>query len=243
MIELQLTFEHKPVNTFNFNKDTVLIGRDPTCDIRIDNVGVSRHHARIERHGDTWALVDLASGNGTFVKGKRISNYNLNSGDEINIWNYSIFFKAKSGTARPAAVPQTAPQPQQVKPKKLDPEMTIALDARQMDLKQKERSASKYGYVEYEDPKRGRQVFAMMKTTTFWGSSPNCELKISGWFVQPRHALIVRDEIGFRFINLARKKLGQVNDRTVDDHRLKSGDVITIASRTFKFVEGLPSYR
>ncbi len=245
MIELQLTFEHKPVNTFNFDKDTILIGRDPTCDIRIDNVGISRHHSRIERHGDTWVLMDLASGNGTFVKGKRITNYNLNSGDEINIWNYSLFFKTKGGAPKPAtaAAPASVPKPAQPKPKKLDPEMTIALNAKDMDLKQRERSTGKYGHVEYDDPKRGRQVFTMMKTTAFLGSAPACEIKLTGWFIQPRHALFVRDEIGFRFINLAAKKTGQVNGRVVDDHRLKSGDIINIASRKFKFVEGLPSYK
>lgn len=45
----------------------MLIGRHPGCEIVIDNVAVSRHHAQIlESHG-TYFLEDLRSRNGTFL--------------------------------------------------------------------------------------------------------------------------------------------------------------------------------
>src|SRR3989339_1953792 len=133
MVELTLTFERRPVNTFKLDKDVILIGRDPTCDVRINNVGISRHHARIEKHDNIYTLFDLGSSNGTYVKGQKITQHNLNSGDEINIWNFSIFFK----------IPESEQVKEEVKaPQKIDIDATIAIDRKQLDLRQKERSST-----------------------------------------------------------------------------------------------------
>lgn len=236
MIELTLTFDRKVVNTFNFDKDTVLIGRDPTCDVRIDNVGISRHHARIEKRGAIFTLVDLDSGNGTYVRGKRITQHNLNNGDEIGLWNFSLVFKTSQ------IVEETVAPPKE-KAAKIDPEMTIAVDVRQLDLKQRERSGGAVGYLVYEEPKRGQRTFSLMKTITFFGKDKDCAFILGGWFIQPRHAIIVRDETGFRFINCAARHQGTVNGAVVNDHRLQEGDVIRIASKTFKYFKGMPSAR
>lgn len=48
---------------------TFSIGRDAACDLAIDDLTVSRVHARLERTPDGWALIDLGSTNGTRVNG------------------------------------------------------------------------------------------------------------------------------------------------------------------------------
>jgi pSer/pThr/pTyr-binding forkhead associated (FHA) protein len=232
MVELTLTFERRPVNTFKLDKEVILIGRDPTCDVRIDNVGISRHHARIEKHDKIYTLFDLGSSNGTYVKGQKITQYNLNNGDEINIWNFSIFFK----------LPENEVIKEELStPQKIDIDATIAIDRKQLDLRQKERSSALLAHLSYHDNKKGDLTFAIMKTTTFFGKSPKCEFPISGFFIQHRQAAIVRDEIGFRFINFGNSAKGTVNNQVVDDYRLKNGDTIKIGAQTFKFNEGLPA--
>lgn len=59
---------------FNAQPSLELIaGRDENCDIVIEHNSVSRQHARILcEHGSLW-VEDLGSKNGTFIKGKRIS--------------------------------------------------------------------------------------------------------------------------------------------------------------------------
>lgn len=47
-------------------RPAVSLGRDPTCDIVVQNPRASRLHARIERRRDKYVLVDLSS-NGSFV--------------------------------------------------------------------------------------------------------------------------------------------------------------------------------
>jgi hypothetical protein len=48
------------------------IGRDPRCDLAIEDMTVSRIHARLEQTPDGWLLKDLSSTNGTRVNGWKV---------------------------------------------------------------------------------------------------------------------------------------------------------------------------
>lgn len=55
----------------------VLIGRDPTVEVRLDHPSVSRQHARLtllpgDGENSGWGIEDLGSANGTWVDGRRI---------------------------------------------------------------------------------------------------------------------------------------------------------------------------
>lgn len=65
------------------SKETTLIGRDPAiCDVVLENDSyVSRNHALLYKKGEKIFLVDLNSGNGSYIdgeqfKGQREINYN-----------------------------------------------------------------------------------------------------------------------------------------------------------------------
>lgn len=63
-----------------------LIGRDPDADVRLDDAGISRRHAKILNRGDgRYLLEDLGSANGTFVGGKPVGRHELVTGDRIQI--------------------------------------------------------------------------------------------------------------------------------------------------------------
>ena len=64
-------------------KDQVMVGRDPSCELVLGDGSVSRKHARIERRGAGWAVVDQASANGTFLDSQRIADSALRNGQEI----------------------------------------------------------------------------------------------------------------------------------------------------------------
>jgi len=66
-------------------KDSVLIGRDPTADVVVADGSVSRKHARIERRGLAWAVVDQGSANGTFLDSHRVDDAALRNGQELRI--------------------------------------------------------------------------------------------------------------------------------------------------------------
>ncbi len=60
---------------------------------------VSREHARLERHGDGWAVVDDGiSSNGTFVNGERISGPRLLAdGDAMQFGTTTVTYRAGAG--------------------------------------------------------------------------------------------------------------------------------------------------
>lgn len=69
------------------------IGRSEECDIALaDDESVSRVHARLEKDGDEWLLVDLGSTNGTFVNGKRVKEVQLQAGDSVEIGDTRLRF-------------------------------------------------------------------------------------------------------------------------------------------------------
>lgn len=55
-------------------KDELVIGRRPTCDIRLDFENVSGKHCILKFVRGTWHVRDLGSTNGTTVDGQRISS-------------------------------------------------------------------------------------------------------------------------------------------------------------------------
>lgn len=69
------------------------IGKLPDNDLPIVELGISRRHAKIRPERGGYMLYDLASSNGTFVNGKRITKTALRNGDVIKIGPESLVFK------------------------------------------------------------------------------------------------------------------------------------------------------
>lgn len=63
--------------------DQAIVGRDPSCDVVVNDASVSRKHARVERWGGNWAVVDQRSANGTFLDGQRIAESMVRAGQEV----------------------------------------------------------------------------------------------------------------------------------------------------------------
>lgn len=68
------------------------LGRSPDNDVILRDPATSGHHARLERRGDQFWVVDLGSTNGTFVNGESIQEKPLNSGDRLTIGQNSVHF-------------------------------------------------------------------------------------------------------------------------------------------------------
>lgn len=100
----------------------LVIGREPDCDLVLDDSKVSRRHAEFARLPDgSTAVRDLGSSNGTFVNGQRITGSVVVSDmDEIRIGNTTFSAETASGlpggagpTPSPSATP---PGPVPVQP-------------------------------------------------------------------------------------------------------------------------------
>lgn len=69
---------------YDLTKAEMVVGRLPECDIQINSNMVSRKHAQLNVAEDGVVLVDLGSGNGTFLNGKKLEGSSkLRNGDRI----------------------------------------------------------------------------------------------------------------------------------------------------------------
>lgn len=70
---------------------TCAVGRHADNDLVLDDLGVSRFHARITWLGNAHAVDDLASSNGTFVRGERVTRAVLADGDLVQFGPRACF--------------------------------------------------------------------------------------------------------------------------------------------------------
>jgi hypothetical protein len=64
-------------------KDQSMVGRDPSCEIVVTDGSVSRRHARLEKRGGTWWVVDQGSANGTYVNSLKVAEQALRHHQEL----------------------------------------------------------------------------------------------------------------------------------------------------------------
>jgi hypothetical protein len=72
----------EPGQAFTLEEDEIQIGREASNDIAINDMEVSRRHARLTRRSGGYAIEDLGSTNGTFVDGVRLTGQRLLQGGE-----------------------------------------------------------------------------------------------------------------------------------------------------------------
>ena len=99
------------------DRDLWVIGRDPSSDICIEDVNISRNHFKITKKDLNFFIEDLGSSNGTSINNKLIKpkeEIALNSGDVISILNIEIYFEIrdvnfekKEGALLPLKTPES----------------------------------------------------------------------------------------------------------------------------------------
>jgi hypothetical protein len=90
--------------------DQAVVGRDPMSDVVINDGSVSRKHARLERRGEGWAVVDQGSANGTFLDGHRVAEADLRNGQEIRFGSVGYVVEIEAdGLGATILTPMPAP--------------------------------------------------------------------------------------------------------------------------------------
>jgi len=91
--QLWVTAGSATPSTLALSKAVLLLGRDPGCDLVVQDDLASRQHAQIRLEGQGAVLYDLDSSNGTFVNGERISGpYRLRQGDRITLGDTELAY-------------------------------------------------------------------------------------------------------------------------------------------------------
>jgi hypothetical protein len=78
--------------TVSIRQDHFTLGRTASCDLKLDDLTVSRLHANIRYADNNWFIRDLNSSGGTYVNGRKVQAHRLSSGDEIRIGSTTLRF-------------------------------------------------------------------------------------------------------------------------------------------------------
>lgn len=76
---------------FKIEQQETTVGRSSKADMYVNDVGISRSHARLIAWGDDVFVEDLQSANGTYLNGERLSRrVQLTDGDKITLGSTTI---------------------------------------------------------------------------------------------------------------------------------------------------------
>ena len=195
------------------DRDAIRVGRGGDNDLELDNLTVSRAHARIERKGEGLLVTDLGSENGVLQGGKKVKEAHLKPGDSVEIGKYTLLYdhyapKASATQNRPAKGPRSVEETLGV----VDPAF---------------RSATF---------RCGKDAVKMSGMVFHIGKGDDAHLKISGLFVAPIHVRVIRDTSGvFRAEHVGGGRGMTVNGKAEKEVVLKHGDEIEIAGTVVKF--------
>lgn len=67
-----------------------IVGRDPACDVIVNDIAVSKRHMTIELSDAGFVVEDMGSANGTWVNGVRVRRHLLKHLDVIAIGNHKM---------------------------------------------------------------------------------------------------------------------------------------------------------
>ena len=249
-MKLILTLSGRTLERYEFDKESVKIGRNEDCEVTIDNLGVSRYHSEIITKDGFYVLRDLKSNNGTFVNGKRIESYNLNDGDEISIGKFTISFQGKpnialpepelptardtdDGDGPPAAADKTptgGAAPSAEAGKDDFGGMTMQMDQKALAQLQREKSSRVRGYLVIDEGGGKKTNVFLEKSVFVIGKGEDSDIKV-----------IFRDESGFRLLDVTHKGGSvSVNGKPVDDVRLGDNDEVKVLGKAMRFMRGTP---
>ncbi|MCX7624753.1 MAG: FHA domain-containing protein [Candidatus Sumerlaeaceae bacterium] len=214
MPELIVKLGDSVVERHLVEKDIISIGRAKDNDIVIENLSVSRNHARIRRQGNTYVLTDLNSANGTFVNNVRITKTEILDGDVITIGKHHIVFVNKDLSESDVLVEALAA------------ERTMVIER-----------ADRIGVLCFTEGKMRGKTYPLTKAETSIGKSPQCDIVISDdWFLAKKQAIIARRGSEYEIRDLGTLRRTRINGKPLTgSQKLNEGDTIEVGSERILF--------
>ena len=83
----------------------LVVGREESCDLILDEKTVSAEHARLSYHHGNWWVEDLHSRNGTFLNQELLAAQAvLTSGDELQVGEVKLRIETSGNIGEPASI-------------------------------------------------------------------------------------------------------------------------------------------
>lgn len=225
---LRVYADDKLVDQFEMTTDRILIGRSPDNDLVLNNRGVSKHHAVIEKQKSSYVLIDTDSANGTFVDKQRVTRQKLEYWNEIRIADYALKFMATQRQELETVEEQSE--------ETVASEKTTVMDA----AKVAELIASKQKVVKplllpvAVNPTLAAR-YEIAQSEIILGKDKQCDIPVGG-FWSPKHAARLtwsNDEVFVE--NLSWRKITLNSQKLTQKTRLYDGDRLIINGVQMEF--------
>ncbi|PKO19933.1 hypothetical protein CVU37_00210 [candidate division BRC1 bacterium HGW-BRC1-1] len=216
MPEMILKLGDEVIEKFSFDKDIVSIGRARDNDVVVENLSVSRNHARIRRQGGKYILTDLNSANGTLVNGVRVTKTEIVDSDVIFVGKHRIEFVNR------------VEEEEELISQAIGGDRTMIV------------TVTPVGILSIIDNKMKGQEFHLTKFETTIGKAASNDIIIGDdWFLSKKQAVITRRENRFEIRDLGGFRKTRVNGATVSDPmELRPGDILEFGNTRCMFQIG-----
>ncbi|HZZ78175.1 MAG TPA: FHA domain-containing protein [Gemmataceae bacterium] len=77
---------------------TAVLGRHSDCELRVAHPEISRHHCQFSFERGEWHVRDLGSLNGIVIKGDRVAEATLHTGDRLRLGCVGILIESAAST-------------------------------------------------------------------------------------------------------------------------------------------------
>lgn len=234
---INVTLDSKLIERVRLDKQITSIGRDSENDIYINNLAISRFHARLIVEGEKVYIEDLESSNGTYLNGSLINRSEFSETDTISIGKYKINLENKKS---------------RVENQVDDPgDSTVMVDN---DTRDKLLEKMGFSANEYKNDQASPQSFSKERSPRLIlsddleveieseqfviGNSFDSNLYIEGFFVKKKHATIFKQSNDkYTIINSGSFfKPTRINGSRIDQKTLNSGDIIEIGKHKMLFL-------
>ncbi len=259
MLEVSVLHEDVPIKTYEFNSDTITVGRLPENSIPIASISVSRRHLKIDKSGPrSYTLNDLKSLNGTFINDQKVATAEITGGETVIIGKYALHFEItdsdesisqtkifnEPNSMAEASVPPQGnvqatpppPPPSQQQPAQ-DHTHSIARSSSVGDISSEEQVFN----VKNEEPvlidTNKHVIYKIDKDVLSIGNSETDDIFVEGFMISDGHVIIEKALEGTMIS--ANKMMGKfkINGKKETKHILSHKDRIEIGNTTFRYME------
>lgn len=207
----------------------VTIGRSADNDVVLHSNGVSKHHATIERHGDSFFLIDNGSANGVFVGGKRVKRHQLRYWDDIQVFDFVLKFMAAARLrGEEAGLPDWSRRPVQQ-------EATMEVDISSLGDLAKLRKRIRVPSLALFNGEDKPTPYALDTVNFTIGRSTDCDLATGGWLAPRLAARIQRRNDGCYLLPGFRGRVSVNGRRVRRPVLLKDADEFSVRDLNLKF--------
>jgi pSer/pThr/pTyr-binding forkhead associated (FHA) protein len=237
MATLALMYKEKQLQAYPLGMgDTLIIGRQNTNDIVIDNLAVSSLHSKVESIGEDFLLIDLQSENGSFVNDKRIKSHWLNDGDVITVGKHTLLFSNPKTRNSPGKMSSSIIETMQMDTEKF----RQLLKQNEIDLPPAEDRPRKTISGSLAFLSERRQNLPLNELPVRIGKAASSDIVVKGLFIGKTAAVINKIGDGWHLSYVGGLAKVKINGNTVKTAvKLSRLDIITIGGSKIQFIEQL----